>query len=62
MVEWKGKHYKMEAIYDGKKQIAYYSFYGHQHAKCYTMDLKNKTIEGLDLSDAAYHGIHLLSP
>jgi hypothetical protein len=56
MVKWKGKHHKMEAIYDGKKHMAYYIFYDRDQAKCYSMDFKNKTIAGLNLDDADYHG------
>jgi hypothetical protein len=56
MVKWKGKHYKMEALYYGKKNAAYYIFYERDQVKCFTMDLKNKTIKGLDLSDADYKG------
>jgi hypothetical protein len=56
MVEWKGKHYKMEAIYYGEKNTAYYIFYEHDQVKCFTMDLKNKTIAGLDLSGADFKG------
>jgi hypothetical protein len=56
MVEWKGKHYKMEAIYYGEKKMAYYIFYEHDQVKCYTMDLKNNTIAGLDLSGADFKG------
>merc|ERR1712070_1344895 len=59
MVKWKGKHYKMEALYYGKKNAAYYIFYERDQVKCFTMDLKNKTIEGLDLSDADYKGMAL---
>jgi hypothetical protein len=57
MVKWEGKHYKMEAIYHGEKHTAYYIFYGQDHAKCFTVDLKNKTITSPDLSDAKYNGM-----
>merc|ERR1711879_1014484 len=60
MVKWKGKHYKMEALYYGKKNAAYYIFYERDQVKCFTMDLKNKTIEGIDLSDADYKGMVLV--
>jgi len=60
MVKWKGKHYKMEALYYGKKNAAYYIFYERDQVKCFTMDLKNKTIKGLDLSDADYKGMALV--
>jgi hypothetical protein len=60
MVEWKGKHYKMEAIYYGEKKMAYYIFYEHDQVKCYTMDLKNNTIAGLDLSGADFKGTALV--
>jgi hypothetical protein len=60
MVKWKGKHYKMEALYLGKKNTAFYVFYERDQVKCFTKDLKNKTIEGLDLSDADYKGMALV--
>jgi hypothetical protein len=54
-VEWKGKHYKMEALYYGEKKMAYYIFYERDQVKCFNMELK-KNITGIDLEDADYQG------
>jgi hypothetical protein len=56
MIKWKGKHYKMEAIYNGQKGVAQYVFYDRDQVKCFVKDLKNKTISGLDLHDADFQG------
>jgi hypothetical protein len=54
-VEYKGRHYKMEALYFGEKQKAYWVFYDHDQAKCYYKDVK-VNITHPDLSDATYLG------
>lgn len=55
MVEWKGKHYKMEALFYGDKQKAYYIFYDHDQVKCFYKDTK-MNVTGIDLEDADYQG------
>jgi hypothetical protein len=55
MVEWKGKHYKMEALFCGDKHKAYYVFYDHDQVKCFHKDTK-MNITGIDLDDADFQG------
>jgi hypothetical protein len=60
LLEHRREHYRLEALYDGDEEMAYYIFFyhplHHEEFKCFTVKLHDVNITGPDLSDAKFKG------